>query len=264
VDDEQRLRLAHDEHPRQPGVDAGDALLRVGGGVAGIQAALDIANAGTKVVLVERSQSIGGHMAQLDKTFPTLDCSACILTPKMVQVAQHPNIDLMTWSEVESVEGFVGNFKVKIRRKARYVDEATCTSCGVCLEKCPKKVPSEFDEGMMTRKSIFRSFPQAVPGKPVIDKESCTYFKNGKCKICEKFCEVQAINWMDEDKLVEEKVGAILLAIDHGRPKVMTLKEMLVAFLDHRFEVVTRRTQFDLDKAEARAHADVVQAGDAH
>ncbi len=191
-------------------------VLVVGGGVAGIQAALDIANAGTKVVLVERSQSIGGHMAQLDKTFPTLDCSACILTPKMVQVAQHPNIDLMTWSEVESVEGFVGNFKVKIRRKARYVDEATCTSCGVCLEKCPKKVPSEFDEGMMTRKSIFRSFPQAVPGKPVIDKESCTYFKNGKCKICEIFCEPKAIRWDDEDRVVEESVGAIIVATGMG------------------------------------------------
>ena len=191
-------------------------VLVVGGGVAGIQAALDIANAGTKVVLVERSQSIGGHMAQLDKTFPTLDCSACILTPKMVQVAQHPNIDLMTWSEVESVEGFVGNFKVKIRQKAKFVDEATCTSCGVCLEKCPKKVPSEFDEGMMTRKSIFRSFPQAVPGKPVIDKESCTYFKNGKCKICEIFCEPKAIRWDDEDRVVEESVGAIIVATGMG------------------------------------------------
>lgn len=191
-------------------------VLVVGGGVAGIQAALDIANAGTKVVLVERGQSIGGHMAQLDKTFPTLDCSACILTPKMVAVAQHPNIDLMTYSEVESVEGFVGNFKVRIRRKARYVDESTCTSCGVCLEKCPKKVPSEFDEGMMTRKSIYRAFPQAVPGKPVIDKESCTYFKNGKCKICEIFCEPKAIRWDDQDRVVEESVGAIIVATGMG------------------------------------------------
>lgn len=191
-------------------------VLVVGGGVAGIQAALDIANAGTKVVMVERSQSIGGHMAQLDKTFPTLDCSACILTPKMVQVAQHPNIEMMTYSEVESVEGSVGNFTVRIRKKARYVDESTCTSCGVCLEKCPKKVPSEFDEGMMTRKSIYRSFPQAVPGKPVIDKESCTYFKTGKCKICEIFCEPKAIRWDDEDRVVEEKVGAILVATGMG------------------------------------------------
>jgi heterodisulfide reductase subunit A len=191
-------------------------VLVVGGGVAGIQAALDIANAGTKVVLVERGQSIGGHMAQLDKTFPTLDCSACILTPKMVAVAQHPNIDLLTYSEVESVEGFVGNFKVRIRRKARYVDESTCTSCGVCLEKCPKKVPSEFDEGMMTRKSIYRAFPQAVPGKPVIDKESCTYFKNGKCKICEIFCEPKAIRWDDQDRVVEESVGAIIVATGMG------------------------------------------------
>ncbi len=191
-------------------------VLVVGGGVAGIQAALDIANAGTKVVMVERAQSIGGHMAQLDKTFPTLDCSACILTPKMVQVAQHPNIELMTYSEVESVDGFVGNFTVKIRRKARYVDEAVCTACGVCIEKCPKKVPSEFDEGMMPRKAIYRSFPQAVPGRPVIDKESCTYFKNGKCKICEIFCEPKAIRWDDQDQVVEEKVGAILVATGMG------------------------------------------------
>jgi heterodisulfide reductase subunit A len=187
-------------------------VLVVGGGVAGIQAALDIANAGTKVIMVERSQSIGGHMAQLDKTFPTLDCSACILTPKMVQVAQHPNIELMTYSDVENVDGYVGNFTVKIRQRARYVDESTCTSCGVCLEKCPKKVPSEFDEGMATRKAIYRSFPQAVPGRPVIDKESCTYFKNGKCKICEIFCEPKAIRWDDQDRVVEEKVGAIIVA----------------------------------------------------
>jgi heterodisulfide reductase subunit A len=191
-------------------------VLVVGGGVAGIQAALDIANAGTKVIMVERSQSIGGHMAQLDKTFPTLDCSACILTPKMVQVAQHPNIELMTYSDVENVDGYVGNFTVKIRQRARYVDESTCTSCGVCLEKCPKKVPSEFDEGMATRKAIYRSFPQAVPGRPVIDKESCTYFKNGKCKICEIFCEPKAIRWDDQDRVVEEKVGAIIVATGMG------------------------------------------------
>jgi heterodisulfide reductase subunit A len=187
-------------------------VLVVGGGVAGIQAALDIANAGTKVVMVERKQSIGGRMAQLDKTFPTLDCSACILTPKMVQVASHPNIELHTYSEVESVEGYVGNFTVKIRRKARYVDESVCTACGICMEKCPKKVDSEFDEKLARRKAIYRLFPQAVPGKPVIDEASCTYFQTGKCRICEKFCEVNAIRWEDRDQLVEHKVGAILVA----------------------------------------------------
>lgn len=193
-------------------VDVEPRVLIVGGGVAGVQAALDIAEAGKKVVLVERKQSIGGRMAQLDKTFPTLDCSACILTPKMVQVAQHPNIDLLTYSEVESVKGYVGNFDVTVRRKATYVDSHLCTGCGVCLEKCPKKVDSEFDEGLGKRRAIYRDFPQAVPGEPVIDAANCTYFQNGKCKICEKFCEVGAIRWEDEDELVELKVGAIIVA----------------------------------------------------
>ena len=187
-------------------------VLVVGGGVAGIQAALDMADAGTKVVMVERKQSIGGRMAQLDKTFPTLDCSACILTPKMVSVASHPNITLHTYSEVEEVSGYVGNFTVKIRRRARYVDEHTCTACGVCIDKCPKKTPSEFDEGQALRKAIYRLFPQAVPGKPVIDEGLCTYFQNGKCRVCERFCEVGAIRWDDKDEIVEVKVGAILVA----------------------------------------------------
>jgi heterodisulfide reductase subunit A len=186
--------------------------LVVGGGVAGIQAALDIANAGTKVILVERQQSIGGRMAQLDKTFPTLDCSACILTPKMVQVAQHPNIELMTFSEVEEVTGYVGNFHVRIRRKATFVDQSTCTGCGVCLEKCPRKVTNAFDEGLAKRRSIYRLFPQAVPGIPVIEKDTCTYFRTGKCKICEKVCEVGAIRWDDQDRIVEADVGAIIVA----------------------------------------------------
>ncbi len=187
-------------------------VLVVGGGVAGIQAALDMANAGLKVVMVERRQSIGGRMAQLDKTFPTLDCSACILTPKMVQVSQHPNITLHTYSEVEQVTGFVGNFTVSIRRKARFVREDVCTACGVCIEKCPKKVDSEFEEGLGKRKAIYRDFPQAVPGRPVIDRDHCTYFQNGKCRICEKFCEPGAIFWDDQDQVVEEKVGAIVVA----------------------------------------------------
>ena len=198
--------------------------LVVGGGVAGIQAALELANAGTKVIMVERQQSIGGRMAQLDKTFPTLDCSACILTPKMVQVANHPNIDLHTYSDVEAVDGYVGNFDVKIRKKATYVDAHACTSCGVCLEKCPKKVDAEFEEGLAKRKAIYRLFPQAVPGVPVIDEANCTYFKNGKCKICERFCEVDAIDWEDRDEIIEEKVGAIIVAtgFDLYDPRLLT------------------------------------------
>ncbi len=145
--------------------------LVIGGGIAGIQAALDIANAGHKVLLVEREPTIGGRMAQLDKTFPTLDCSACILTPKMVDVAQHPNITLLTCSELEEVKGFVGNFEVKIRKKARYVDEVKCTGCGDCSKECPVEVDSEFNVGLGMRKAIYIPFPQAVPNKYVIDKK---------------------------------------------------------------------------------------------
>jgi heterodisulfide reductase subunit A len=155
--------------------------LVVGGGIAGIQAALDIADAGYKVVLVEKEPSIGGKMAQLDKTFPTLDCSACILTPKMVDVASHENITLVTYAEVEEVLGYVGNFEVKIRQKARSVDVSKCTGCGVCQTKCPTKVSSEFEMGLGPRKAIYTPFPQAVPNKPVIDREHCRYFLTGKC-----------------------------------------------------------------------------------
>ncbi|MGE5591091.1 MAG: 4Fe-4S binding protein [Bacillota bacterium] len=186
--------------------------LVIGGGVAGIQAALDIADAGQQVILVERQQSIGGHMAQLDKTFPTLDCSACILTPKMVDVSLHPNITLMNYSEVVRVDGFVGNFSVQIKRKARYVDPAKCTGCGVCMTKCPYKAPSQFEQGLSQRKAIYVDFPQAVPNKPVIDREVCQFFKTGKCKACEKFCGAGAINWDDRDEMVTEHVGAIVVA----------------------------------------------------
>ncbi len=185
--------------------------LVVGGGIAGIQAALTIANSEHKVYLVEREPSIGGHMAQLDKTFPTLDCSACILTPKMTLVGSHPYIELMTWSEVEEVSGFIGNFKVKIRKKARYVNLDKCTGCGVCQEKCPWKTPSEFEVGLAQRKAIYKPFAQAVPNKPVIDREICAYFKTGKCRACEKFCEAGAIDFEQEDEIVELEVGAIIL-----------------------------------------------------
>jgi len=186
--------------------------LVVGGGIAGIQAALEIANSGNKVYLVEREPSIGGHMIQLDKTFPTLDCSACILTPKMSDVGSHPDIELMTYSEVEEVSGYVGNFKVRVRKKARYVDEEKCTSCGVCQEKCPWKAPSEFDAGIGERKAIYIPFPQAVPNIPVIDTETCVYFKTGKCRACEKFCEAEAIDFEQDDQYMELEVGNIIVA----------------------------------------------------
>ena len=187
--------------------------LVVGGGIAGIQAALDIANGGKKVILVERSSSIGGHMARLSETFPTLDCSQCILTPRMVEAASHPNITLMTYSEVEAVEGFVGSFDVTIRRKARYVDWSKCTGCGDCWAKCPvKKIPSEFDAKLCNRTAIYRPFPQAVPNKPVIDREHCIMLTKGKCGVCAKICQRGAINFKDQDELVKVKVGAVVLA----------------------------------------------------
>jgi len=186
--------------------------LVVGGGIAGIQAALTVANSEHKVYLVERDPSIGGHMAQLDKTFPTLDCSACILTPKMSLVGSHPYIELMTYCEVEEVSGFIGNFKVKVRKKAKYIDYDKCTGCGVCTEKCPWKASSEFECGLTQRKAVYRPFAQAVPNKPVIDKEYCTYFKTGKCRACEKFCEAEAVDFEQEDEVVELEVGAIILA----------------------------------------------------
>ena len=190
--------------------------LIVGAGIAGIQAALKIADSGHKVYLVEREPSIGGHMAQLDKTFPTLDCSACILTPKMTQVGSHPDIELMTYSEVEEVSGYIGNFKVKIRQKARYIDEDKCTGCGVCQTKCPFKVDSEFDVGIGKRKAIYTPFPQAVPNIPVIDKEHCVYFLKGTCRACEKFCEPEAIDFEQEDEIIEAEVGNIIIATGFG------------------------------------------------
>jgi heterodisulfide reductase subunit A len=189
--------------------------LVVGGGIAGIQAALEIADAGFHVDLVEREPSIGGHMSQFDKTFPTLDCSACILTPKMVDVDAHPNITLHTWSEVETFDGYVGNFSVTIRKKARYVNTDTCTGCGICWEKCPKKVVDEvYEAGYGTRKAIYTPFPQAVPKYPVMDVENCIYFQKGTCKACEKFCptEPNSINFEQKDELIEIQAGNVILA----------------------------------------------------
>lgn len=194
--------------------------LVVGGGVAGIQAALDIADAGYEVALVEREPSIGGKMAGLSETFPTLDCSQCILTPRMVEVGQHPKITLYSYSEVEKVEGFVGNFTVTIRKKARYVDTSVCTGCGDCWGRCPvKKIPSEFDYGTGTRRAIYIPFPQAVPARPVVDAEHCTYLidkaagrARPRCGACQKKCEANAVNFDDVDERVVEQVGAVVVA----------------------------------------------------
>jgi heterodisulfide reductase subunit A len=186
--------------------------LVIGGGVAGIQAALDMADSGIPVVLLDRDVTIGGKMAKLDKTFPTLDCSACILTPRMVEAAQHPNITLMTYSEVEEVRGYVGNFEVDIRRKAAYVDFDKCVGCGICEEKCPRKAPDLFNGGDYTSKAIYIPFPQAVPKVAVLRPEYCTYFEKGKCKVCQKFCEAGAIDYEQQDHVVTEEFGAIVVA----------------------------------------------------
>jgi heterodisulfide reductase subunit A len=187
--------------------------LVVGGGIAGIQAALEIADAGYHVYMVEREPSIGGHMAQFDKTFPTLDCSACILTPKMVDVGNHPNITLLTWAEVTHVDGYVGNFQATIRQKPRYIDTALCTGCGICQEKCPKKVVDEvFEAGLGYRKAVYTPFPQAVPKYPVIDHENCTFFLKGTCKACEKFCPTNAIDFNQQETILQIDVGQIILA----------------------------------------------------
>ena len=186
--------------------------LVIGGGIAGIQAALDIADAGHEVVLVENEPSIGGKMVMLDKTFPTLDCSACISTPKMVDVGQHPNITLMTSCDVEKVEGYIGNFEVTIYRRARFVNHDICTGCGLCETKCPVKIDSGFDQGMGKRSAIYKLFPQAVPAKPVIDPSSCLYTTKSKCGLCKKVCPLDCIDFEDEGKLVTDTFGAIIIA----------------------------------------------------
>jgi len=193
--------------------------LVIGGGVAGIQAALDLADMGFEVYLVEKDVSIGGRMAQLDKTFPTMDCSICILGPKMVDAYKHEKIHVFTYSEVESVEGYVGNFKVKIRKKARYVTE-DCTACGVCAKFCPVEVPNEFEVGLAKRKAIYIPFPQAVPQQYTIDPEHCI-----GCGLCVAVCERKAIDFNQKDEIIEIEVGTIIVATGYDLYDVSKIKE---------------------------------------
>jgi heterodisulfide reductase subunit A len=185
------------------------SCLILGGGIAGMSAALDLADEGYKVYLVERTPTIGGHMAQLDKTFPTMDCSACILTPKMVDVARKENIEIMTYSELVDVSGYVGNFEVTIMKKPHYVDQETCTACGTCAEECPVICGNEFELGMASRRAIYIPFPQAVPGQFTIDMDHCI-----KCGICATpdVCEPDAIRFDDKPEYINVKVGTIIIA----------------------------------------------------
>jgi heterodisulfide reductase subunit A len=188
------------------------AALVVGAGVGGMQAALDLADAGIKAYLLDGKGSIGGRMVQLDKTFPTNDCAMCTIAPRLVTIDRHLNIELLVNSELIGISGKPGDFKVKIRRNARYVDEAKCTACGTCEEKCPAKVDSEFNGSLAKRKAIFTLFPQAVPNIPVVDKEHCIYFIKGKCRACEIVCEPKAIDLDREDEIIEVNVGAVILS----------------------------------------------------
>ena len=203
------------KHPLQAGSNGPPvgAVMVVGGGVAGIQAALDLANTGYYVYLVEKSPAIGGVMAQLDKTFPTNDCSMCILSPKLVEAGRHLNIKLLTMADVESLEGDEGHFKVTVRERPRYVDMEKCIACGLCAEKCPRKVDDEFNESLGKRKAAYVKYPQAVPLKYALDEDNCIYFqKNKKCRACEKFCPAGAIDFNQKAKVHEIEVGSVILA----------------------------------------------------
>ena len=216
------------------------AILTVGGGIGGVQASLDLAESGFKVYLVEEKPCIGGVMAQLDKTFPTNDCSACIFSPKLQTLAQNPNIEILAYSRIEAIEGDVGSFRVKVRRKARYVDPEKCTSCGTCAEKCPIKVPNEYNFGHDSRKAIYKDYAQGIPSVYTIDTEHCRLFKGKKCGVCKKVCPAGAVDYEEQDVLIDLDVGSVILApgyelfdtarvseFGHGRmPNVVTNLEM--------------------------------------
>lgn len=201
-----------------------ESALVLGGGIAGMEAALDLADLGFNVYLMERSPTLGGNMAKLDKTFPTNDCAICIEGPKMAEVTRNRNIQLLTYSEVQEISGTVGQFNVKIVKKPRYVNVSKCTACGTCAQKCPIKVSSEWDEGMGLRKAIYVPFSQALPKKYVIDSDNCLYFQKGVCRICEKFCPSKAIDFNDKPETIELKVGTVILATGFQEYKPTGLK----------------------------------------
>ncbi len=187
-----------------------NTALVIGGGVAGIQTSLDLADMGFKTYVVERNPTIGGRMGQLDKTFPTLDCSMCILAPKMVDCQKHENIELISYAEVTEVDGYIGNFNVKVEKKPRYVDEALCTGCGSCQEACPIEIPNYYDEGVGMVKAAFIPFPQAVPLCATIDKDYCI-----ECNLCVQACGPNAIDHNQQPEIIELEVGTIIAAIGY-------------------------------------------------
>jgi len=199
-------------------------VLVIGGGIAGIQAALDLADMGAQVHLVERLPSIGGRMAQLDKTFPTNDCSTCILSPKMNDCARHPNVTLHTYAEVTALEGHAGDFRVTILKHPRYVNGTKCTGCGECIQKCPAKVPDAFDMELRERKAIYLYFPQSIPQVVTIDPDHCIYLQRGKCGVCAKICQAEAIDFEQTAQQVILHVGAVVIAtgFDFFNPRGLT------------------------------------------
>lgn len=192
-------------------------VLVIGGGIAGIQAALDLGDMGIHVYIVEKKPCIGGRMAQLDKTFPTNDCSICILAPKLSECFRHPNITLYSYSEVQKLDGSAGDFSVEILKKARYVKEEACINCGLCVEKCPMRVDDEFDRELRKRRAIYMYFLQGVPAVMTIDKDKCLWFTKNACRICEKICEREAIDFEQKDEIIKiDKIGSIIVAAGYN------------------------------------------------
>ena len=241
--------------------------LVIGGGIAGIQTAIDVADAGFEVDIVEKNPTIGGRMAQVDKTFPTLDCSSCILTPKMVEAKQNENINIFSYSEIDDVKGYIGNFDVKIKRKARYVNEYTCTGCGACTEACPmakikdvnKGIKNEFNMGLNTRGAIYIPFAQAVPCVPAIDAAHCIHFKTGKCGKCVDACTAKAIDFNQKDEIIERKYGAIVVATGY---QITNLDKFGEFAYNESPDVITSLELERIMKADGPTNGEIVRPSD--